>query len=153
MCQRPSRACHPDGRISGRSRPACPRSGRLKPARSDTASERSAQRPWPEERTEKRQALSVVGACCAAAADVSSGLAHDEALDGVLLRARLESRDEVIAICRVVRDFPGSKLEFIPAVGHFDAEVFVLMGEMRAASVLPLNWILFLVYGENWDYV
>ena len=72
---------------------------------------------------------------------------------GTPVPSRHASRDEVIALCRVVREFPGTTLEFIPAVGQFDDEVFELMGDMSAAADRPLNWNLLQVYGQNWDYV
>jgi N-acyl-D-aspartate/D-glutamate deacylase len=67
--------------------------------------------------------------------------------------SRHASRDELLALCRVVRDFPGTTLEFIPAVGQFSDETFLLMGEMSAAADRPLNWNLLQVYAQNWDLV
>lgn len=67
--------------------------------------------------------------------------------------SRCSSADELIALCAVVREFPGTQLEFIPAVGAFDDEVFRLMGRMSAAADRPLNWNLLQVYAQNWDLV
>jgi N-acyl-D-aspartate/D-glutamate deacylase len=67
--------------------------------------------------------------------------------------SRAASRDELIALCSVVREFPGTTLEFIPAVGEFSDDTFRLMGQMSAAADRPLNWNLLQVYAQNWDLV
>ena len=67
--------------------------------------------------------------------------------------SRAASREELLALCSVVREFPGTQLEFIPAVGQFDDDVFRLMGAMSAAAQRPLNWNLLQVYAQNWDFV
>ncbi len=67
--------------------------------------------------------------------------------------SRHASRDELLALCRVVREFEGTTLEFIPAVGQFDDDTFRLMGAMSAAADRPLNWNLLQVYAQNWDLV
>lgn len=72
---------------------------------------------------------------------------------GVPVPSRHASTEELIALCSVVREFPGTTLEFIPAVGKFDAETFELMGDMSAAADRPLNWNLLQVYAQNWDLV
>lgn len=72
---------------------------------------------------------------------------------GVPVPSRHASRDELVALCSVVREFPGTTLEFIPAVGQFGQETFELMGDMSAAADRPLNWNLLQVYSQNWDLV
>ena len=67
--------------------------------------------------------------------------------------SRHASRDELIALCSVVSEFPGTTLEFIPAVGQFSDDTFRLMGEMSAAANRPLNWNLLQVYAQSWDHV
>ncbi|MGD9702291.1 MAG: amidohydrolase family protein [Acidimicrobiia bacterium] len=73
--------------------------------------------------------------------------------NGIPVPSRHASRAELIALCSVVAEFPGTTLEFIPAVGQFGDEVFELMADMSAAANRPLNWNLLQVYGQNWDYV
>ena len=67
--------------------------------------------------------------------------------------SRAASREELIALCAVVSEFPGTQLEFIPAVGEFSDDTFRLMGAMSAAANRPLNWNLLQVYAQNWDLV
>ena len=67
--------------------------------------------------------------------------------------SRCSSREELIALCSVVSEFPGTQLEFIPAVGQFSDDTFRLMGAMSAAANRPLNWNLLQVYAQNWDLV
>jgi N-acyl-D-aspartate/D-glutamate deacylase len=73
--------------------------------------------------------------------------------EGSPVPSRHASREELIALCREVRNHPGTTLEFIPAIGQFSQEVFELMGDMSAAADRPLNWNLLQVYAQNWDMV
>jgi len=77
---------------------------------------------------------------------------HNDHL-GHAVPSRCASREELIALCAVVKEFPGTQLEFIPAVGQFEDDTFRLMGAMSAAADRPLNWNLLQVYAQNWDYV
>ena len=72
---------------------------------------------------------------------------------GVPVPSRHASREELLALCAVVSEFPGTTLEFIPAVGAFSDDTFRLMGAMSAAANRPLNWNLLQVYAQNWDQV
>jgi N-acyl-D-aspartate/D-glutamate deacylase len=72
---------------------------------------------------------------------------------GVPVPSRHASRKELIDLCAVVGEFPGTTLEFIPAVGRFEDETFELMADMSAAANRPLNWNLLQVYQQNWDLV
>jgi N-acyl-D-aspartate/D-glutamate deacylase len=67
--------------------------------------------------------------------------------------SRCASRDELVALCSVVSEYPGTQLEFIPAVGQFSDDTFRLMGAMSAAANRPLNWNLLQVYSQNWELV
>ncbi|MDP2292015.1 MAG: amidohydrolase family protein [Actinomycetota bacterium] len=67
--------------------------------------------------------------------------------------SRCSRADELIALCSVVGEFPGTQLEFIPDVGEFSDDTFRLMGRMSAAANRPLNWNLLQVYAQNWDLV
>jgi N-acyl-D-aspartate/D-glutamate deacylase len=72
---------------------------------------------------------------------------------GAPVPSRAASREEVIELCRVTGEFPGTTLEFIPQVGRFTTDTFEMMGDMSAAANRPLNWNLLQVYGVNWDDV
>ena len=73
---------------------------------------------------------------------------NDAAGDGV--PSRYASEDELIALCGVVRDHPGTTLEFIPGVGEFEEYVPDLMARMSLAGNRPLNWnVLFVGAGAE----
>jgi N-acyl-D-aspartate/D-glutamate deacylase len=67
--------------------------------------------------------------------------------------SRAASREELVTLAGVVGKFPGTTLEFIPAVGLFDDQVFELMAEMSRRANRPLNWNLLQVYGKNTETV
>ena len=73
--------------------------------------------------------------------------------NGDVVPSRAATREELIELCSVVSEFPGTQLEFIPAVGQFSDDTFRLMGAMSAAANRPLNWNLLQVYAQNWDLV
>ena len=72
---------------------------------------------------------------------------------GIPVPSRHASREEVIALCSVVREFPGTTLEFIPQVGPFTDDTFNLMADMSVAANRPLNWNLLQVQSQNWEMV
>jgi N-acyl-D-aspartate/D-glutamate deacylase len=71
----------------------------------------------------------------------SSSLAttHNDS-DGEPVPSRHASHDEIIELCRVTGQHPGTTLEFIPVVGGFAEEHLELMAAMSAAANRPLNW-------------
>lgn len=72
---------------------------------------------------------------------------------GTPVPSRHASRDELVALCSVVSEFPGTTLEFIPGVAPFDDERFDLMAAMSRAANRPINWNVLAVYSENVDVV
>ena len=72
---------------------------------------------------------------------------------GIAVPSRHASREELIALCEVTGEFPGTTLEFIPQVGPFTPETFELMADMSRVANRPLNWNLLQVYAQNWDMV
>jgi N-acyl-D-aspartate/D-glutamate deacylase len=74
---------------------------------------------------------------------------HNDA-DGEMVPSRHASEDELIALCRVVREHPGTTLEFIPGVPPFEDYAPELMARMSAAADRPLNWnVLFVNAGRD----
>ncbi|MCU1395120.1 MAG: aminoacylase [Ilumatobacteraceae bacterium] len=67
--------------------------------------------------------------------------------------SRHASREELMALCSIVGEFPGTTLEFIPQVGPFSDATFELMADMSVAANRPLNWNLLAVQAQNWDTV
>ncbi len=69
----------------------------------------------------------------------SQATTHNDA-DGNPVPSRSATSDELVALCRVVRDHPGTTLEFIPSVGGFSDHDLALMTDMSLAANRPLNW-------------
>jgi N-acyl-D-aspartate/D-glutamate deacylase len=70
--------------------------------------------------------------------------------DGEPVPSRSATRDELVALSRVVGDYPGTTLEFIPTVGPFSDEHVALMAAMSASARRALNWNV-LVVGAGSD--
>ncbi|HZR14603.1 MAG TPA: amidohydrolase family protein [Acidimicrobiia bacterium] len=70
----------------------------------------------------------------------SSQAATHNGGDGRPVPSRFATRDELLALCGVVRRHDGTTLEFIPAVGGFLPEHLELMTTMSLAANRPLNW-------------
>ncbi|MEM7079716.1 MAG: amidohydrolase family protein [Pseudomonadota bacterium] len=66
-------------------------------------------------------------------------ITHNDA-DGQPVPSRHASREELVALARVCRDYPGTSLEFLPAVGEFSDEIIALMVDLTTAAQRPLNW-------------
>jgi N-acyl-D-aspartate/D-glutamate deacylase len=64
---------------------------------------------------------------------------HNDA-SGDPVPSRHATADEILALCAVVRDFPGTTLEFIPTVNAFETEHMELMAQMSLRANRPLNW-------------
>jgi len=73
--------------------------------------------------------------------------------DGQPVPSRHASRDELIALARAVRDFPGTTLEFLPGVGLFDDEKKRLMADLSLAANRPLNWNVLVPSAGNEEMV
>jgi N-acyl-D-aspartate/D-glutamate deacylase len=74
---------------------------------------------------------------------------HNDA-DGHMVPSRYASRDEIVELCRVVGEYPGTSLEFIPMVGpKFEPWAVELMADMSAAAQRPLNWNVMTVNAAN----
>jgi N-acyl-D-aspartate/D-glutamate deacylase len=77
---------------------------------------------------------------------------HNDA-DGQPVPSRHASREELIALARVVRDHPGTALEFLPGVSLFSEEQKALMADLSLAANRPLNWNVLAPSAGNGDYV
>jgi N-acyl-D-aspartate/D-glutamate deacylase len=60
--------------------------------------------------------------------------------DGNPVPSRAASAEELLALCRVLADFPGRQVEFIPTNGPYEDEHLELMTAMAVAAKSPLNW-------------
>ncbi|TMA35038.1 MAG: D-aminoacylase [Deltaproteobacteria bacterium] len=77
---------------------------------------------------------------------------HNDA-QGQPVPSRHASRAELIALARVVRDFPGTTLEFLPGVTVFSDEQKALMTDLSLAANRPLNWNVLAPTAGNREYV
>jgi N-acyl-D-aspartate/D-glutamate deacylase len=68
-----------------------------------------------------------------------------------MVPSRYASRHELIALCSVLADFPGTSLEFIPTIGPFGDDVANLMADMAVAAQAPLNWNVLTVTARTLD--
>jgi N-acyl-D-aspartate/D-glutamate deacylase len=74
---------------------------------------------------------------------------HNDAA-GDMVPSRYASEDEIIALCSVVSEHPGTTLEFIPCVGLFEDFAPELLTRMSLAANRPINWnVLFAGKGSE----
>ncbi|MEZ4332523.1 MAG: amidohydrolase family protein [Myxococcota bacterium] len=66
---------------------------------------------------------------------------HNDA-DGSPVPSRHASREELVALARVLRDMPGTSLEMIPGNGLWTEREMQLMTDLSLAADRPLNWNL-----------
>ena len=68
----------------------------------------------------------------------TSNTHHDG--DGRPVPSRAASRDEIMALCRAVRDTAATVVEISPGAEGFDLDLANLMADMSLAANRPLNW-------------
>jgi N-acyl-D-aspartate/D-glutamate deacylase len=74
---------------------------------------------------------------------------HNDAA-GDMVPSRYANEDEIIALCSVVKNHPGTTLEFIPCVGLFEDFAPDLLTRMSLAANRPINWnVLFVGKGSE----
>ena len=69
--------------------------------------------------------------------------------DGEPVPSRHATAEELLALCRVTGEHPGTSLEFIPTTGDFTERHLDLMARMSAAAGRPLNWNLLTVQRDE----
>jgi N-acyl-D-aspartate/D-glutamate deacylase len=77
---------------------------------------------------------------------------HNDA-DGEPVPSRHATPEELLALCRVTGEHPGTSLEFIPTARDFNERHLDIMARMSAAARRPLNWNLLTVSATNGTYV
>jgi N-acyl-D-aspartate/D-glutamate deacylase len=84
----------------------------------------------------------------------SQAYTHDDG-DGAPVPSRHAGRDELLALCEVVRRAPGTTLEFITSgcLNGFSDEEVELMAAMSVAARRPLNWNVLSVDARDPDRV
>jgi N-acyl-D-aspartate/D-glutamate deacylase len=74
---------------------------------------------------------------------------HNDAA-GDMVPSRYASEEEILSLCGVVRNHPGTTLEFIPCVGMFEDFAPELLTRMSLAANRPVNWnVLFVGKGSE----
>ena len=63
--------------------------------------------------------------------------------------SRHASAEELLALCAVVGEFPGTTLEFIPGAPPFSDEQWELVAAMSRTANRPLNWNVLPVYDDD----
>jgi N-acyl-D-aspartate/D-glutamate deacylase len=64
---------------------------------------------------------------------------HNDA-DGNPVPSRHASREELIELARVVGEYEGTSIEFLPAVGRFNDSIKQLMSDLSTTARRPVNW-------------
>jgi N-acyl-D-aspartate/D-glutamate deacylase len=77
---------------------------------------------------------------------------HNDAA-GDMVPSRYATEEELLALCGVVKQHPGTTLEFIPCVGLFEPYANELMARMSVAANRPINWNVLFVGKGNEDMV
>lgn len=72
---------------------------------------------------------------------------------GAPVPSRFAELDELVRLSRVVGEFPGTTLEFIPSVGRFEPRHIEAMTAMSAAAHRPINWNSLLVEGYDDEFI
>jgi N-acyl-D-aspartate/D-glutamate deacylase len=66
-------------------------------------------------------------------------IVHHDA-EGHPVPSRAASDEELLALCRVCRDHPGTSIELAPGIDRFSPELIELMTQMSLASDRAVNW-------------
>ena len=93
----------------------------------------------PEAMEEMRRQLRVAIDSGAIGFSTSWGEAHFDG-QGEPVPSRSARSNELISLCEVLADFPGTQVEFIPTLGPFSDVHVDLMTAMSLAARSPLNW-------------
>jgi N-acyl-D-aspartate/D-glutamate deacylase len=73
--------------------------------------------------------------------------------EGDPVPSRHATAEEIVELCRVTGEHPGTQLEFIPMVGALEDWAVELMADMSVAADRPLNWNVLFVNAAGRDTV
>jgi N-acyl-D-aspartate/D-glutamate deacylase len=82
----------------------------------------------------------------------STSSTHNDA-EGHPVPSRHASPDELIALARVCRDYPGTMIGLLPGVDRWSERELSLMTEMSAAAQRALNWNALIVAPGNAEFL
>jgi N-acyl-D-aspartate/D-glutamate deacylase len=69
--------------------------------------------------------------------------------DGDPVPSRAASHEEIVSLCRVLRDHPGTTLEMIPTAYAMEEHLKRLLTDMSVAANRPVNWNVLVVDAQN----
>ena len=71
--------------------------------------------------------------------------------EGAPVPSRSAAADELVSLCAVLADFPGTQVEFLPTNDDFTDVHLELMTRMALTSGRPLNWNVYIPRGNQRD--
>lgn len=77
---------------------------------------------------------------------------HNDA-DGDPVPSRAASREEIVELAGVCRDYEGTALEFLPGLGVFTDAEKELCADMSVAAQRPLNWNVLVANSKAPDFI
>lgn len=72
---------------------------------------------------------------------------------GNLVPSRHADISELLALCAVVSEFPGTTLSFAPPLGRFEDDTLELLTRMSSTANRPLNWNVLIAEIHDDDYI
>lgn len=72
-------------------------------------------------------------------------------MEGRPVPSRWASREELLSLCAVVGDYPGTWLEMVPGAVELTESHYAVMTDMALAGRRPLNWNVYFVSSEKQD--
>jgi N-acyl-D-aspartate/D-glutamate deacylase len=69
--------------------------------------------------------------------------------EGQPVPSRWATREELLGLCAVLREYPGTWVEMVPGVLDFTDETYQIMTDMALAAGRPLNWNVYYISADK----